>query len=170
MIGNPNPNPALNTCLYELQFDDRTTKLYNANTIINNVLDQVDAKGYSDATLHSIVDYKFDSNAVKDDDGYIFNKRTKKQTLRKTNAGVHLQVALQDGDRIKKTWLPLKEMKESHPIETAEFAKARGIDRKPAFRWWVNYTLKKRDAIIASVKSRLKKSTHKYGIEVPTSI
>ena len=52
-------------------------------------------------------------------------------------------------------------MKESHPIETAKFAKSKEIDRESAF---------KRDAIITSVTLRLKKSTHKYGIEVPTSV
>jgi len=31
------------------------------------------------------------------------------------------------------TWMPLKDMKESYPIETAEFAKSRGIDDEPAF-------------------------------------
>ena len=32
------------------------------------------------------------------------------------------------------------------------------------------YTLKKRDVIIAAVKSRLKRTTHKNGIEVPMSV
>ena len=39
----------------------------------------------------------------------------------------------------------------------------------PAFAWQVNCTLKKRDAIIASVRSKIAKTTHKYGIEIPTS-
>jgi len=64
------------------------------------------------------------------------------------------------------SWVPLKDMKESHPVDVAEFAKTRGIDGEPAFAWWVPYTLKKRDVIIASVR----KTTHKYGIEVPLNI
>ena len=67
-------------------------------------------------------------------------------------------------------WVPLADMKESHPVEVAEFAVARGIDRKPAFAWWVPYTLQKRDIIISKVKAQIKKATHKYGIEVPTSV
>ena len=39
----------------------------------------------------------------------------------------------------------------------------------PAFKWWVFHTLKKRDAIIASVRKRITQITHKYGIEIPTS-
>jgi hypothetical protein len=61
-------------------------------------------------------------------------------------------------------------MKESHPVEVAEFAKARGIDGEPAFVWWVPYTLRKRDVILSAVKSRIRKTTHKYGIEIPTSL
>ena len=72
--------------------------------------------------------------------------------------------------RSQKTWIPLKDMKKSHSVDVAEFAVASGIDKMPAFSWWVHHVLKKRDTIIASVKARVKKSTHKYGIEVPTSV
>ena len=66
------------------------------------------------------------------------------------------------------SWIKLSELKESHPVETAEFAKSRGIDDEPAFAWWVPHTLKKRNAIISAIKVRLRKTTHKYGIEMPT--
>ena len=55
-------------------------------------------------------------------------------------------------------------------IETAEFAVARGINNEPAFAWWVPYTLRWRDRIIAGVNSRIHKVTHKYGIEIPNSV
>jgi hypothetical protein len=57
-----------------------------------------------------------------------------------------------------------------NPIEVAEYARARGIDNEPAFVWWVPYTLRKRDIILSSVKARIRKTTHKYGIEIPTSL
>jgi hypothetical protein len=66
--------------------------------------------------------------------------------------------------------MPLKDMKESHPVDVAEFAKSRGIHEEPAFAWWVPYTLRKRDVIIASIKTRVRKTTHKYGIEVPMDV
>ena len=61
-------------------------------------------------------------------------------------------------------------MKEAHPVECAEFAKARGIQDEPAFAWWVPYTLRKRDVIISSVKARVRRTTHKYGFEVPRNL
>ena len=67
-------------------------------------------------------------------------------------------------------WVPLKTLKESNPVEVAEYAKAQGIDVEPAFSWWVPYTLKKRSAIIAAVKARNAKKTHQYGLEVPSDV
>ena len=61
----------------------------------------------------------------------------------------------------------MKDLKESNPVECAEYAKARNIDTEPAFRWYVPFTLKKMDLIIAAVRSRLKAKSHKYGIKVP---
>jgi len=61
-------------------------------------------------------------------------------------------------------------MKELHPVECAEFAKARGIADKPAFVWWVPYTLRKQDDIISSVKSKICQLTHKHGTEIPNSL
>jgi len=64
----------------------------------------------------------------------------------------------------------LKDTKELHPVETAEFAKAQDIADEPTFPWWVPYTLQKRDVILSKVKARIRKTTHKYGIKVPTGI
>ena len=43
------------------------------------------------------------------------------------------------------------------------------LEDEPAFCWWVPYVLRKRDYIISAVKSRFRKTTHKYGIEIPKS-
>ena len=87
--------------------------------------------------------------------------------LRKTTIGRKLLVLWKDGNE---QWIPLNDPKESHPVDFAEFAVAKGIYKEPAFRWWVPYTLKKRDAIIATIRSRALKKRHKYGIEVPSDV
>ena len=76
-------------------------------------------------------------------------------------------MAWRDGSE---TWVPLKDIKESNPVEVAEYAKSSGIDDEAAFAWWVPYTLRKRDIIISSVKHRLRKKTQKFGIEIPISL
>jgi hypothetical protein len=57
--------------------------------------------------------------------------------MRKTSVGCKLLVKWADASE---TWIPLKDMKESHPIEMAEFAKAQSIADEPAFAWWVPYS------------------------------
>ena len=64
----------------------------------------------------------------------------------------------------------MKVLKESNPIETAEFAISRNIQDEPAFSWWVPYVMRKRDRIISFVNSRVKKVTHKYGVAIPNSV
>ena len=52
-------------------------------------------------------------------------------------------------------------------METAEYTRAREILNEPVFAWWVPYTLRKREIILTAVKNRIRKTTHKYGIEIP---
>ena len=61
-------------------------------------------------------------------------------------------------------------MKESYPVEVAEYAEAVGISDEPAFSWWTAHVLKKRQRIIAAVNKRHYKLTHKFGIKVPKTV
>ena len=160
-------NPHHNSIVYEVEFPDGDIKEYAANVIAENMIRQVDSDGFSLTLMEGIVDYKMDKSlAVAKEDGYVTGRNGRKK-LRKTTVGWKLLVRWKDKSE---TWVPLKDMKESHPVEVAEFATARGIDDQPAFRWWVPYTLRKRDVIISAVRSRIRKTTHKYGIELPTSV
>ena len=166
-VGSYDDNPILNSMLYEVEFPDGQVKEYAANVIAENMSAQVDDDGFSTTTLKAIIDYKKDESvAVPKSDKYVITKRGGRR-LRRSTVGWKLLV--QWGDSTE-TWISLKDLKESHPVLVAEFAKARGIDDEPAFQWWVPYTIKKRDAIIAAVKVRARKTTHKYGIEIPTSV
>ena len=53
------------------------------------------------------------------------------------------------------SWVKLSDMKESHPVEMAEFAKLKGINDEPAFAWWTPYVLWKRDVILSSIKAHV---------------
>ena len=61
-------------------------------------------------------------------------------------------------------------MKESHPIELAEYVTALHLETEPNFAWWVPYTLKKRYRIIALINHRVIKSDHKFGIKIPRNV
>ena len=87
--------------------------------------------------------------------------------MRKTTCGWKFLVLWKDGSE---TWVSLNSMIECQPIEIAEFAKSRGIDKENTFAWWIPYTLRKRDIIISAINTRIRKTTHKYGIEIPRSV
>jgi hypothetical protein len=87
--------------------------------------------------------------------------------MRKSTKGWQLCIQWKDGST---SWEKLADGKESNPIEVAEDAITRGIDNEPAFAWWVDYTLKKRNCIIPAVKRRVVKKSHKFGIRVPDHI
>ena len=79
MIGNPDPNPYLNTVLYQIKFDDGTMAAYSGNTIAENVWRMCNNEGYQEDSLHSIMEIRYCKNAVKD--GYVYNNQGK-QVLR----------------------------------------------------------------------------------------
>ena len=51
-------------------------------------------------------------------------------------------------------------MKESYPVELAEYAEAVGKSDEAAFSWKTTHVLKKRQRIIAAVNKRYHKMTH----------
>jgi hypothetical protein len=61
-------------------------------------------------------------------------------------------------------------LKESFPVQVAEYAVANKIVEQLAFAWWVPYVLMEQERIIQKVKSRHWKRTHKYGVELPKSV
>ena len=47
------------------------------------------------------------------------------------------------------------------------YVKSLQIDDAPEFKWWVNFTLKKREIIISTVNKCHHKQTQKFGIRIP---
>ena len=94
----------------------------------------------------------------------MYVKHGSNRHIRKTTKGWKICVEWKAGST---SWERLANLKESNPVELADYAVTHGIDIEPAFAWWVPFTLKRRNRIIAAVNSRYHKRTHKFGIEVP---
>ena len=152
--GSYDPNPILNTRVYEVMFPDGAIEQYAANILAENLIGQVDEDGHRYQLLESIEDHRTNGK-----------QSTIQGSL--TTKGHELRCQWKDGTS---TWIPLKDMKESYPIETAEFAVAMDLAESPAFKWWVPHTLRKRDQIISKVQHRLVKKKFKYGHAVPNSV
>ena len=64
----------------------------------------------------------------------------------------------------------MKDVHASYPVQLAEYAIQRSIDKLPAFAWWVPHVIKKKHRIIAKTKSKYWTRTHKFGIRLPHSV
>eukprot|EP00978_Attheya_sp_CCMP212_P042033 scaffold249537_cov35-Attheya_sp.AAC.1 len=115
--------------------------------------------------LDEIVDHRRLESAIPKSKGTYETQRGLTQNVR-TTKGWEICVQWKDGST---DWIALKDLKESYPVELAEYAiNSKTIaDDEPAFAWWVPYVMKKRDRIISKVKSKYWARTHKYGIRVP---
>ena len=151
---------------YDVEFPDGEVEEYAANTIVENMYTQVDYEGYVHRLVDSIVDFKNYISAVERDDLCITTK-SGRHRIPQTTTGWKLVVHLKDGSE---EWIPLKELKDSNPLDVAGFATTQGIVNEPEFCWWVPYTLRQRDKIIHSINSQVKRVLHKYGVELLTSV
>jgi hypothetical protein len=148
-IGVRNANPLLATREYDVLFPDGVAQSYMANDIAEGIYSQVDQEGHSFVMLSEIIDHEVDDSAIRDTGG---NKIC-------TTKGWHLIVAWKDGTSFS---IPLREMENSYPLETAEYAISNKLEQEPAFAWWVPHVNQKKERIIAKVKKGKKRN---IGIE-----
>jgi len=166
-IGTAHPNPIVDTRVYEVVFQDGHVEEYAANIIAENMYALVDTEGNQFTLLQEIIGHKKDDTALKATDMYV--EGTNNPSIKKSTKGWHLQILWKDGST---SWEPLKNLKNSNPIEVAEYAVAKSLVNEPAFVWWVPYVIKKRTRIISAIKrqSRHRKKDYKFGIEIPHSV
>ena len=65
------------------------------------------------------------------------------------------------------TWVKLKYLKHSFPVELADYTVSQGIQDEPDFAWWIPYTLKKRVSIISKIKWKYWEGFTKFRIKIP---
>jgi hypothetical protein len=153
----------LDTSLYEVEFDSGDTEAYHANIIAESIFSRVDDDGYTTYLLKEIIDHGKDDTAFELDNAYYTHKQTGKKKLKPTTRGWQLCVRWN-------AWVPLKDLKDSNPIEVADYAVSMKLVSEPTFAWWVPYTIKKCDRIIKAVKKRYFRILQKYGIELPKDV
>ena len=168
--GNPickhHSNPLMDTRANDCELGDGTVYRYSANVIAENIFAQCDDEGRRQANLQEITDHRRDDTAVHIVNGYTTTKRGRRLP-KTTTKGWQLLCQWRDGISY---WVSLKHLKDSNPIQLAEYAVANCIQEEPAFKWWVAHTLRTCNRIIAKVKSRYWKTNHKYGIRIPHSV
>ena len=165
-IGKSNKNPILDTRAYEVEYIDGTTEILPANIIAENILAQVDTDGHTELTMEEIIDHRMNNNEIAKEQPLTDNRSGKSIQKPRTTKGWDLYVQWKGGHA---SWVALKDMKHGYPVQTAKYAIKKGLDKEPAFNWWVSYTMRKADRIISKLKSKYWQRTHKYGIQIPKS-
>ncbi len=170
-VGHANNNPILDTRSYIVEFDDCDQAELTANMIAESLYLQCDPDGNQYVLLEEIVNHQGLPTAMKLSDQKIVCANGKTY-LKRSTVGWQLCCQWRDSST-SWSWKNLADLKESHPIDTTEYAKILGIDHEPAFNWWIPHVLKKRDHIISLVRKRnpcYLKWTHKFGIELPKTV
>ena len=147
-------------------FPDGSIFQYAANIIAENIYSQIDKEGYRYQLLECIMDHQKDGRAVPKSEGYDISKNGNK-ARNQTTKGWYFKVKWRNGTD---SWLTLKDLKESNPLQVAEYVQLAEIMDEPTFAWWAEHALKRRDKIIAGIASRRKKKTHEFGIEAPRDV
>ena len=156
-------NPILYTRVYGVIFLDGAVCQYVTNIIADNMYSQYDSNGHYTLLLKEITDLRKSSMAVPIYDRFVVSK-TGRKILGKTTKEWDFLCLWKYGST---TCSPMEDLKESNPVDIAEYIAG---NEDAAFGWWVTYTLKKQDHIIAKVKALFLKKSHKFGVEVPTSV
>jgi hypothetical protein len=165
-IGTAADNPLLDTREYAVEFPDGREESLTANIIAQHLYSQIDEEGNKHLLLDDIIDYKRSGNAIDKRDAFVTMKNGVRRR-KETTQGWSLLCQWKDGSS---NWVALKDARLSYPVLVAEYAVANRLDDEPAFAWWVHDVLKKRDRIIAKVKSKYWQRTHKFGIKIPKTV
>ena len=162
-IGTAHDNPILDTRMYEVEFQDGHRASLAANAIAENLFAQIDDEGNRHVLFEEITDYRTNGKQVLQQDAFITNHYGALRR-RETTIGWELLVRWKDQST---TWVALKDLKASYPVQLAEYAVQARLAEEPAFAWWVPHTLRKRNRIISKLKSKYWVRTHKFGIRIP---
>jgi hypothetical protein len=134
------------------------------NVIAEHLFSQVDDKGNQYRLFNKeISGHHKNSKAIDKADQYRSGPNGR-QTKKQTTAGWDIEVKLVDGSA---SWLPLKEIKETNTVKTAQYAVDNRIDEESAFDWWAQDALKRKRRLIKMSQSRHKRSGYKFGIQIP---
>ena len=155
---------AVGMCEYAVEFTDRSSENF-VNVIAECMYAQIDSEGNQYQLLSEITDHRSNQSAIQIADGFT-TSRNGNRVPKSTTRGWSLLVSWKDGSS---DWLPLKDLKDSYPIQIAEYAMANKIVNEPVFNWWVDTVLRKRNYIVAKVK-RYWQMTHKFGIRLPKTV
>ena len=148
VMGRSNTNPILDTRIYQVIVVGGEVTVLTANIIAESMYTQCNSEGNEYLLLDALIDYQRENKAISLSDQEITVWDSSVNT--KTSAGWQISCQWKDNSTSSEK---LSELKESHPVQTAEFAVVQRIDHEQVFNWWDKHVLKK-VIIIASIRKQ----------------
>ena len=168
LVGKHHKNPLVNTSRYSVEYEDGSRDELASNIIAEAIFAKVDDEGREYLLLDSIIDHKRDDTVALDESNGWDIKPNGDRVAKRTTQGWKFLLRWKDDSE---NWVDLKDLKESNPLEVADYVQGHGLEKEPAFAWWVPHTLKKRKRIISKLgTSKYWRTQEKMGITVPRSI
>ena len=128
-IGKAHENPLLDTRECEVEIFDGHSEALSSNLIAQNLFSQIDEEGERHVLLDDIIDHRRNATALDKEDAFITMSNGVKRR-RQTTQGWQLLCQWRDGST---TWVALKDMKQSYPIQVAAYSIANRIDDEAPF-------------------------------------
>ena len=125
LIGEHNPNPILDTRVFNIEYPDGRVEAFSTNIIAESLYSNVDEEGFDVGILDEIVDHQKSEAAIPVARGY--TKNGNKPVI--TTKGWKIKVKWKDGSH---DWLTLSQVKNSNPVELAEYAVLKKIEKEQA--------------------------------------
>ena len=166
-IGNYHSNPLMNTRIYLVEFDNGHVAEYSANVIAEALYSQVDDNGLMHSLFTDIIGHRKHEDEAMSEEAFTAFETCNNPLHARTTKGLDICIQWSDGSS---SWHPLSEIKNSFPVQLAEYAKRNDLQDEPAFCWWLKHTLRRKKYLLKAVKSRYPRRTHKFGIQVPQSV
>ena len=120
-----------------VEFDGGAVDRFTVNIISHNIFSQVDTDGHEKTVIKEVVDHRVKGKAVTKENVLVVTRSGTCRT-KVTTAGWEFLLEFNNGST---DWIPLKDLKNSNPIEIAEYAIANQIADEPALVWWVPHVL-----------------------------
>ena len=159
-------NAITNTSLYEGKYHDGKTEQLTSNIIYENLLSQLDSEVHHYQVLAKVNYHNICDTDITQVDSFIKSSNGNLQHKR-TTCSCKILVEWKDDSA---DWVPLKDLKQSNPVELGEYAMKNEISDGTEFRLWVKYTLRRKDIIINKVNYKYWLTTHTFGIRVPKTV
>jgi hypothetical protein len=153
-IGNYHSNPLLNSRIYIAEFKDGQTAEYSANTIAEAIYNQINEEGYEETIFEEIIGHERNKEAMSIEQAKSLKEAYNQSSPIYTTKGWQICIAWKNDTT---SWHSLADIKNSYPLQLAEYAVKHDLQNEPAFAWWVKPALKKRKYLIKALRARYAK-------------